>query len=183
LQPSDHSLAIAQLQAFSRQERDSRQVRKALAVKLIYQGYRYEEISKILDISVGSLSKWKAIYEQYGLAGFAPQHKGRQSYLNSQQREEVLTWLQGQNYWELTDLEQHLLEDYGVVYESKQSYYDLFEAAGFSWQKVKVRSTAGQKEGRSIEPCAVRGKGAMGLAWKKIQRKSSPRSDAEEEVL
>ncbi len=34
-------------------------VRKALAVKLVYQGYKYEEIQTILDVSLGSITSWK----------------------------------------------------------------------------------------------------------------------------
>ncbi|MFM7470960.1 MAG: hypothetical protein ACKO5P_05555, partial [Nodosilinea sp.] len=52
--PSPHHAAIAELQAFVRSERDSRQVKKALAVKLIYQDYSYNAVVEILDVSLGS---------------------------------------------------------------------------------------------------------------------------------
>jgi putative transposase len=38
---------------------DAREERKALAVKLIYQDYLYEEIQTILDISLGSITDLK----------------------------------------------------------------------------------------------------------------------------
>lgn len=128
--------AIEELKAFIRSERDARQVRKALAVKLIYQDYNYETITGLLEVSLGALSKWKQAYERDGLAGFRPQHKGRQSYLPPSEREAVLQWLQAKAIWELSELEFHLAETYNVVYESKQSYYDLLEAAGLSWKKT-----------------------------------------------
>ena len=40
--------AIAELQEFIDTRPDAREVRKALAVKLVYQGYKYEEIQNIL---------------------------------------------------------------------------------------------------------------------------------------
>ena len=86
--------AIEELKTFIGIERDARQVRKALAVKLIYQDYGYEAITGILDVSLGALSKWKKAYERDGLAGFQPQHKGRQSYLTPSARAAVLQWLQ-----------------------------------------------------------------------------------------
>jgi putative transposase len=43
--------AIAELQEFIDNRPDAREVRKALAVKLVYQGYKYEEIQTILDVS------------------------------------------------------------------------------------------------------------------------------------
>ena len=85
---------------------------------------------------MGSLTNWKSLYESEGLAGFKPKHKGRKSYLSGEQREAVLSWLQTKTIWELSELEHHLASEYGVGYESKQSYYDLCEAAGISWKKT-----------------------------------------------
>ncbi len=42
--------AIAELQDFVALRPDAREVRKALAVKLVYQGYLYDEIQTILDV-------------------------------------------------------------------------------------------------------------------------------------
>lgn len=145
--------AIEELKAFIRAERDGRQVKKALAVKLIYQDYRYEDIVTILDVSMGVLSKWKQAYDQGGIAGFCPQHKGRQSYLTAEAKAAVLQWLQTKKNWELSELESHLAEHYDVVYESKQSYYDLFEAAGLSWKKTsKVNPKADAKAVAAKKP-------------------------------
>lgn len=45
--------ANAKLQDFIDMRPDAREVRKALAVKLVYQGYLYDEIQTILDVSRG----------------------------------------------------------------------------------------------------------------------------------
>lgn len=134
--PPRVAAAISELQEFIRMHSDAREVRKALALKLVYQGYAYEEIQIILDVSLGSITGWKQAYEQQGIDGLRLKHKGRKSYLNSQQREEVLSWLQTKDIWELGELEYKLAFEYEVTYESKQSYYDLFEAAGISWKKT-----------------------------------------------
>ncbi len=131
-----HEYEIAELQDFIALRPDAREVRKALAVKLVYQGYLYDEIQKILDVSRGSITGWKKAYEQYGLNGLRLNHKGRKSYLSSKQREEVLSWLQTKDFWELGELEYKLAFELDVVYESKQSYYDLFDAASISWKKT-----------------------------------------------
>ncbi len=86
--------AIAELQEFIDARPDAREVRKALAVKLIYQNYKYEEIQTILDVSLGSITSWKQAYEKDGISGLRLNHKGRKSYLTTQQREEILAWLQ-----------------------------------------------------------------------------------------
>jgi len=128
--------AIAELQKFIDCRPDAREVRKALAVKLVYQSYNYEEIQTILDVSLGSITGWKQAYEEYGILGLQRNHKGRKSYLTAQKKLEVLTWLQTKQCWELGELEYKLAKEYEVTYESKRSYYELFEAAGISWKKT-----------------------------------------------
>lgn len=51
------------------------------------------------------------------------------------QKAQVITWIKTQTYWNLDELVSYLDQQYGVVYQSKQSYYDLFAVAGISWKK------------------------------------------------
>ena len=133
---TDQSSKVADLQGFISKQRDGRQLKKALAVKLLYQGHTYESVVSILDVSMGSVAGWKQAYEASGLLGLMPQHKGRKGYLEAAERAAVLDWLKQKSIWTLGELEYHLAEGYDVTYESKQSYYDLFEAAGLSWKKT-----------------------------------------------
>lgn len=84
----------------------------------------------------GAITGWKQTYEEYGISGLRLNHQGRKSYLTTQQREEILSWLQIKECWELNELEYKLAFEYDVTYESKRSYYNLFEAAGISWKKT-----------------------------------------------
>lgn len=139
----DATEASAELQDFIAVCRDAREARKALVVKLVYQGYLYKEIQTILDVSLGSITGWKQAYLEYGIEGLCLNHKGRKSYLSSEQRSEILSWLQTKDSWELGELEYKLAFEYDVIYESKQSYYDLFKAADISWKKtIKVNPKA-----------------------------------------
>jgi putative transposase len=160
--------AIEELQGFIAGNPDAREMRKALALKLIYQDYSYEAISQILDVSLGSISGWKQAYEREGLASLRLKHKGRISYLSQEQREAVLRWLQTKDRWEVGELEYHLAEQYDVVYESKQSYYDLFEAAGMSWKKTtKVNPKADRQ---AVEEKKTR----FGGYWQATESTSKP---------
>ncbi len=109
--------AIVELQEFIDNRPDAREVRKALAVKLVYQGYKYQEIQTILDVSVGAITSWKQAYEEYGISGLRLNHKGRKSYLSDEQQEEVLSWLQTKDIWELGELEYKLAFEHDVIYE------------------------------------------------------------------
>lgn len=106
---------VKELQEFISSNPDAREMRKALALKLVYQDYGYQQIGQILDISIGSISGWKQAYEREGLAGLGLKHKGRVSYLSQKQREEVLRWLQSKDCWEIGEVEYHLAEQYEVV--------------------------------------------------------------------
>jgi putative transposase len=52
------------------------------------------------------------------------------------QRQAVIAWLQTKNYWNLAELQGHIQDKYDVLFDSKQSYYTLFEQAGISWKKT-----------------------------------------------
>lgn len=162
--------AIAELQDFIALRPDAREVRKALAVKLVYQGYLYDQIQTILDVSRGSITAWKQAYEEDGVEGLRLNYKGRKSYLLSGQREEVLTWLQTKDIWELGELEYKLAFEYDVIYESKQSYYDLFCEAGISWKKTtklnpKANPDAVAEKKKRLKHC-----------WQITERKSKQES-------
>ena len=54
----------------------------------------------------------------------------------------MLSWLQTKDCWELGELEYKLAFEYDVVYQSKQSYYNLFDAASISWKKTVFLESA-----------------------------------------
>jgi len=59
-----------------------------------------------------------------------------------------------QNYWNLAELQGYVQQEYDVVFDSKQSYYSLFEEAGISWKKTQKRNPkrprTGQKKRQEI---------------------------------
>ena len=161
------AVEIEELKAFISKQRDGRQVKKALAVKLFYQGYSYESIVAILDVSMGSIANWKQAYEAEGLRGFQPRHQGRKGPLSPTDRAAVIEWLQQKTLWSLGELESHLASDYDVVYESKQSYYTLFQEAGLSWKKTsKVNPKAD-------EAAVAAKKSRLKACWRATEKKSS----------
>lgn len=166
---NDNSKAseVEELKAFISKQRDGRQVKKALAVKLLYQGYGYGAIVAILDVSMGPISNWKQAYENEGLAGFRPRHQGRTAYLSSTDKNAVIEWLQQKSMWTLGELEYHLASEYDVVYESKQSYYELFETAGLSWKKTsKVNPKADEAAVAAKKP-------RLRACWRATEMRSS----------
>lgn len=111
---------------------DPRELKRALAVKMTLTGYKHWEIGKILGASSGFISKWKQVFVEQGIAGLSLGYKGSLGYLSPSQKQEVIAWLKTKAYWNLEELEYYVAHHYDVVFKSKQSYYELFQAAGIS---------------------------------------------------
>lgn len=118
---------------------DSRELKRALGVKLALQGWAYRAIAEVLNVSTSFISKWKKRYEASGIAGLKLSYQGAESYLRPEQRQEVIEWLKSQESWDLSELECHLVEQYDVVFKSPTSYYELLKSARKSWQKAQKK--------------------------------------------
>jgi putative transposase len=130
---------------------DSRELKRAVAVQMYLQGQRHQQIQEVLGVSSGFISKWTRRYELLGASGLRLGYPGSVGYLSTEERQSVVGWLKTKNYWNLIELQTYLETEYEVVFESKQSYYDLFAEAGISWKKT-------QKQNPKKDPEAVKKK-------------------------
>ena len=125
------------LNQFIQSNPDPRELKRAVAVQMFLQGYKHYEIQAILGVSSGFISKWTRLYEQFEVSGLRLGYQGSVGYLEPEQRQAVITWLKTKNYWNLAELQGHIQDEFDVVFDSKQSYYTLFEQAGISWKKTQ----------------------------------------------
>jgi transposase len=91
-------------------------------------------------VSVGFVNKWKYAFLLQGIVGLRLKHQGSRGYLNDVQKQTVIGWLKQKNYWHLDELKEHVEDSFGVVYESNQSYYELFKQADISWKKTQKKN-------------------------------------------
>ncbi len=126
---------IESLKDFINSNPDPRELKRALAVKLALEGWAYRAIQQSLEVSYGFISKWKTCFQTRGIPGIKLAYKGRKSFLTKEQTEAVITWLISQEHWDVSELEVYLIEQYDVVFQSPQSYYELLNKARISWQK------------------------------------------------
>jgi transposase len=117
--------------------RDPRELKRALSVKMGQEGYKPQQISRLLNVSEQYVSKWKGVYEAEGVGGLELGYEGKKPYLAAEQRAEVVQWLKGQRSLRLEELRDYVEEQYGVVYQSKQSYYDLMSEGGLSYHRTE----------------------------------------------
>ena len=133
---------------------DVREVKRALSVKMERSGVTPAQICQVLNVSVQYVSKWKGQYEAEGATALRLGYRGSESYLSLEQREEIVQWIGAQETLTVEAVRDYVEERYGVVYQSKQSYYDLLEAGGLSYhrsEKVNPKRDEAQVRARREE--------------------------------
>jgi putative transposase len=127
------------LKEFIQTTRDSRELKRALAVKNTLAGRPWREVADELAVCRAFVGKWRKMYAQEGVDGLRLRYKGSTGYLTAARKAEVITWIQEQEQWSVTVLRTHILYNYGVRYKSRQSYYALLAQARISWKKSQAR--------------------------------------------
>jgi putative transposase len=129
------SISAVSLDEMIQECRDAREVKRALCVKMVLKSKPVVEICEMLQVSQPFVSKWFGIYEAHGVQGLGLGYAGSQGYLTPQQRAEVIVWLQAQSAPTVAGVRDYIQQQYAVVYQSPQSYYELMHAAGLSYHK------------------------------------------------
>jgi len=119
------------------------------AVRLYGEGYAVCEIEKITGCSRTSLMEWCCEYRKNGVSGLVDKRVGGNSAKLSKLQLEDLSYrlrqytpkdlfgAEASEYWSVSALSQVVRKWYEVEYRSPASYLHLFEACGFSYQKVE----------------------------------------------
>ena len=120
--------------------RDAREVKRAVCVKMAVSGMPTAQITEMLNVTPQYVSKWRVRYEQEGAGSLVVGYRGSESYLTGEHRAEILRWINSQETMTVEAVRDYVEEKYRVVYQSKQSYYDLLQAAGLSYHKSEKRN-------------------------------------------
>lgn len=165
METEEREKQIRELDAWIKSNPDSREIKRAIAIKLALQEWRYDAIALTLNISKSFISKWKRRFQEAGIEGLKLSYQGSKSYLSKKEKQEVIAWLQKQQYWDLSELECFLIEKYDVAFQSPTSYYSLLSEARVSWQKA-------QKENPRKDPERVKARNEeiQGIIEKLIPR-------------
>lgn len=115
----------------------SLELKRAIAVKMVKRGFTYEQISEILNVSSFFIDKWRALYNKQGAKCFPVNYKGSEGYLTKEQYKEIDKFINTKSNCHLEALINFIKKEYGVVFKSKQTYYDLLHRAGMSWKKTE----------------------------------------------
>jgi putative transposase len=115
--------------------RDAREVKRAVSVKMGQQGFSPAQICQVLTVSLQYVSKWKGQYETEGAAALRLRHRGSKGYLREEDRQAIVQWISTRETVSVEGVRDYIEKQYGVVYQSKQSYYEFLEAGGMSYHR------------------------------------------------
>ena len=80
----------------------------------------------------------KVIYENEGPEALRLQYKGGKGFLTKDERYEIIYHLRNLPHCTVEELKDYIEFHYGVVYQSRQSYYDLLKEARLSWHRTQA---------------------------------------------
>jgi putative transposase len=129
---------------------DVRELKRALSVKLGEEGMTTEAIGAVLQVTARAVRKWRQRYEQEGVDGLHVRYRGSESYLSVEQRREIEDWLGAQETITVEEVRDELEARYGIVYQSKQSYYELLDASGLSYHRTE-KGNPNRNEAQGLE--------------------------------
>ena len=73
-----------------------------------------------------------------GAGALKVDYQGGPGYLTEPQRIQILLHLKNKPHYSVEELRDYMEDQFGVVYKSKQSYYDLLKAGGLTWHQTQA---------------------------------------------
>jgi len=129
---------------------DVRELKRALSVKLREGGMATEAVGEVLQVTPRAVRAWRQRYEREGVEGLRVQYRGSERYLSVEQRQELEDWLGAQETITVEEVRDEIEARSGVVYQSKQSSYDLLDARGLSYHRTE-KGNPNRREAQVLE--------------------------------
>jgi transposase len=128
---------MSQLAELMEETKDARELKRALSVKMVQSGMAATQVGELLQVTPQYVRKWQGRYESGGVEALRMGYRGSESYLSGEQRQEVEEWIGTHEAVRVEEVRDYIEEQYGVVYRSKQSYYEVLEAGGMSYHRTE----------------------------------------------
>ena len=127
-----------------------RELKRALSVKLSAEGMAMEAIGAVLQVTPRAVRQWRKRDKREGVEGLHVRYRGNESYLRVGQRREIEEWLGSQETITVDEVRDEIEARYGILYQSKQSYYALLDARGLSYHRTE-KGNPNRNEARILE--------------------------------
>lgn len=145
---------------------EGREIKRAIVVKMNALGFKTADICAVLEVSDSFVSKWKTIYESERAGALRLHYKGGTGFLTDSQRQDIVCFIRSKPHYSVEDLRDFIETQYGVVYQSKQSYYDLLKEAGLSWHRSQAVNPRRDEERVLLKREEIK------KNWKSVNQKS-----------
>ena len=128
---------MSRLAELIEETKDARELKRALSVKMVQSGIAAAQVGELLHVTPQYVRKWQRRYESEGVEALRLGYRGSESYLSGEQRQEVEEWISTHETVSVEEVRDYIEVQYGVVYRSKQSYYEFMEAGGMSYHRTE----------------------------------------------
>lgn len=166
-------------QTFKKEKLNKNEFIRVQAVLLNLQGYKHREIVQITQKSMDTIEKWITLFNKQGIAGLKdkPVTKPRNYKLIKEQKNKIkqmITKYSPQHYglsgefWNPHNLKQLVKKYFQVTYKSNQSYINLLQYCGFSYQKVEFKDSRENQDYKEHEKLRLEKKlkkGVLRMYW------------------
>ena len=144
------------INVFLNTTKDIRAYKRAMAVKMLLLDFQPRDIAALLNITEAFVSKWKGLYFEYGVDVFVVKYHGYQGYLTPEQRQSIIERIKTEKIWDIGALVTFIQTTYGIEFKSRQSYYELFAAAGVTWKRAQSQNPGKDPERIAAKKKTVR---------------------------
>ncbi|OJJ12530.1 hypothetical protein BI308_25625 [Roseofilum reptotaenium AO1-A] len=127
---------LQELEEFLSNSKDLREWKRGQAIKLRLLCCAYQEIRVALGVSTSFIAQILRRYRSQGISGLKLGYMGSKSFLKSEEIGEIIEWLKLPERRNVSELERHIIEEYDVVFRSRESYYKILRKANLTWQKA-----------------------------------------------
>ena len=108
---------------------------RAQVLLSVHDGLSYVDISKVLRISIGSISKYVQEYDDSKKTR-GDKRGGSISKLSDSQKKDLSFHLEEKTYLKVSEIKQYILDNYNVSY-SKSGVCKLLEELGFEYKRPR----------------------------------------------
>jgi len=89
IKPDTQFADLQEVTRLCRRERDARLRERLNAIRLLMSGRRQKEVARFLDVSDTTIATWTKRWDEQGVDGMPPRHRGSRSKVTDQMRVEI----------------------------------------------------------------------------------------------
>ena len=131
---------LNELRNFIDNSLDPREQKRGIAVRMWIEGIPPAKIQIILNVTATYISRYKIRFAEHGVEGLELGYKGAKAYLSTEERIEIIKYLDTKNDFNLRNLKEYIEDEYDVRFKSNQSYYEIFHESKISWKKTQKKN-------------------------------------------